>query len=60
MTNIPYTKDTKPFWQAREQSRSALDKKRSSASLSEKARISEKLRSDASFLKKGRIVSAKH
>jgi len=58
MTNTPYMKDTKKFWQAREQSRSTLDKKRSSASLSEKMGISEKLRSDASFLKSGRIVSS--
>ena len=59
MTNTPYMKDTKKFWQAREQSRSVLDRKRSNASLSEKITISEKLRSDASFLKSGRMASSK-
>ena len=60
MTDIHYIKDTKKFWQARGKSRSALDKKRASASLSEKVRVAEKLRTDAGFLKSGRVVSSKH
>jgi hypothetical protein len=53
-------KDTKGFWQTREKARSALDKKRASVSLAEKAKIVEKLRADATFLKSGRVVSSKH
>jgi len=59
MTNTSYTKDTKGFWQTREKARSTLDKKRASASLTEKERILENLRADAAFLKSGRMVSAK-
>jgi hypothetical protein len=53
-------KDTKKFWQTREEARSALDKKRASAPLVEKVKILEKLQADASFLKSGRMVSPKH
>lgn len=59
MTNTSYMKDTKKFWQTRKKARSALDKKRASVSLAEKERVLENLRADASFLKSGRMVSAK-
>jgi hypothetical protein len=59
MKNTAYTKDTKRFWQAREKARSALDKKRANASFSSKVKIAAKLRSDAAFLKSGKIVTSK-
>ena len=60
MTKTTYTKNTREFWQACEKARSALDKERANASFAEKVKVSEKLRSDAAFLKSGRIVSSKH
>ena len=59
MPNINYMKDTRKFWKAREKARVALDKKRVTDSYTEKAKIAEKLHSDANFLKSGRIASAK-
>ena len=59
MTRIPYIKDTKKFWQAREKARTTLDNKRANVSYSVKVEIAQKLRSDANFLKSGRIVSSK-
>ena len=59
MTTINYMKDTKKFWQDREDARAALDKKRSKESYSQKIRVVEKLRSDAVFLKGGKITSRK-
>lgn len=52
---ISYIKDTKRFWQERKSARAALDKKRSS----QKTREVDRLRSDALFLKSGKIVSTK-
>jgi hypothetical protein len=60
MANTHYMKDTKKFWQARGEARTALDKKRADASFSEKVEVAEKLHADASFLKSGRVVSSKH
>ena len=60
MAKITYLKNIKEFWQAREKARSALDKKRANASFAEKVKVSETLRSDATFLKSNRIVSSKH
>jgi hypothetical protein len=51
-----YVKDTKKFWRERETARVAFDKKRANAPFDQKIRESEQLRSDASFLKKGKIV----
>jgi len=59
MSETSYMKDTKKFWQACDKSRSALDKKRANASFTSKVKIVEKLRSDAAFLKSGKIVSPK-
>ena len=59
MTKTTYIKDTREFWQAREKARSALDKQRGKVSSAEKVKIAEKLRSDADFLKTGRVVSPK-
>ena len=59
MTKVNYLKDTKRFWQTREKARKNLDTKRTSASYSEKVTIADKLRSDARFLKSGRIISSK-
>ena len=52
-------RDTKAFWKERDEARSALDKKRANVSYPEKVKIARKLRSDADFLKSGRIVSSK-
>ena len=60
MENTSYMKNIKEFWQTREKARSALDKKRASASLAEKEKTLQNLRADASFLKSGRMVSSKH
>jgi len=59
MTKVNYLKDTKGFWQAREKARKNLDAKRADVSYSEKVNIADKLRSDARFLKSGRIASCK-
>lgn len=59
MSNTNYMKDTRKFWQAREKARVTLDAKRANVSYAEKAKIAEKLRSDARFLKSGKIVSPK-
>ena len=59
MKETYYMKDTKRFWQAREKSRSALDKKRANTSFTSKVKIAAKLRSDAAFLKSGRVVTPK-
>lgn len=59
MKNINYMKDTKKFWQERRKARQALDVKRAGVSYSEKVAISERLRSDAVFLKSGRVVHSK-
>lgn len=59
MSNVNYLKDTKKFWQTREKARRNLDTKRASVSFSKKATIAGKLRSDARFLKSGRIISSK-
>jgi hypothetical protein len=59
MNKRAYIKDTTKFWQAREQARSALDKKRANVSFAKKVEIAEKLRSDAAFLKSGKIVKSK-
>ena len=59
MSKSHYMKDTKKFWQTRNESRVALDKKRTQTSFSQKAKIAEKLRSDAEFLKSGVPVSSK-
>ena len=59
MTRIPYMKDTKAFWREREKARSALEKKRMNVPYAEKVKAVEKLRSDADFLKSGRLVSSK-
>lgn len=56
MSKIHYMKDTKAFWQERKKARSALDKKRRNMPYSEKVKYLEKLRSDADFLKSGRLV----
>ena len=57
MNKSHYIKDTKKFWQMRNKSRAALDRKRTQTSFSQKARIAEKLRSDADFLRSGIPVS---
>ena len=59
MTKVNYLKDTKRFWQTHEKARRNLDAKRASVSYSEKLTIASKLRSDARFLKSGRIISSK-
>jgi hypothetical protein len=59
MTRISYIKDTNKFWQTRKEARTALDKKRASASYAVKVETAQKLRSDAAFLKSGRKVSSK-
>jgi hypothetical protein len=59
MSKTRYLKDTKRFWRIRNNSRVALDKKRTQASFSEKVKIAEKLRSDAEFLRSGVPVSPK-
>jgi hypothetical protein len=56
MNKRRYLKDTKAFWKEREKSRAALDAKRSAASASQKMKTAEKLRTDAIFLKHGKIV----
>jgi len=58
MTRIAYIKDTKKFWQARERARVTLDKKRANVPYTVKVQTAKKLRSDADFLKSGRIVSS--
>ncbi len=60
MATINYLRNTKSFWKERETARVALDRKRSSAPRSEKVIISARLHSDATFLKSGRVVKAKH
>lgn len=57
MTTINYMKDTKKFWKAREKARASLDKRRASASYSEKVKSATKLRLDADYLKSGKVVS---
>ncbi len=52
-------KDTKKFWPERESARTILDTKRSSVPYPQKVRVAEKLRSDAHFLKSGKIISTK-
>ena len=59
MTKDNYLKDTKGFWRTREKARKNLDAKRASTSYSKKVAIAGKLRSDARFLKGGRIISSK-
>lgn len=59
MTKVTYIKDTKKFWQAREKARSTLDKERANVSYTEKVKTAQKLRSDADFVKSGRVVSSK-
>ncbi len=59
MKNINYMKDTKRFWQERRKARQKLDAQRAGASYREKVAISERLRSDAVFLKSGRVVHSK-
>lgn len=59
MTKISYMRDIEEFWKERDKARSALDKKRANVSYPEKVKIARKLRSDADFLKSGRIVSSK-
>ncbi len=59
MSKVHYMKDTKEFWQARNKSRAALDKKRATASFPQKAKIAEKLCSDAKLLKSGVPASYK-
>lgn len=59
MTKIPYMKDTKSFWREREKAKASLDKKRAVVPYAEKVKVTVKLRSDADFLKSGRLVSSK-
>ncbi len=59
MKNISYMKDTKKFWQERRKARQELDVKRAGVSFSEKVAISERLRSDAAYLKSGRVAHSK-
>lgn len=59
MNNIHYIRDIKKFWQIRKHSRIALDERRANAPLSEKRRVSERILSDARFMKTGRIISPK-
>ena len=59
MSKSHYIRDTKKFWRKRNESRVAFDKKRTQASFSQKAKIAEKLRSDAEFLRSGVPVSSK-
>lgn len=59
MTNKSYIKDTTKFWEEREKARAVLDKERANASYSDQVKTAQKLRSDADFLKTGRIVSSK-
>lgn len=59
MSKKYYLKDTKKFWYARKVSRAKLDDKRANASSDKKAEITKKLRSDITFLKKGRIIPHK-
>lgn len=58
MTNKPYMRDTKKFWQVRKGARASLDQKRANATYSEKLEIVGKLRSDAALLKSGRIITS--
>ena len=60
MTRTSYMRDARKFWQARDEARSTLDHKRVTVSYPEKVKVAEKLRSDADFLKSGRIISSKH
>jgi len=57
---VNYIKDTNKYWQAREQSRIALDSKRARAPLSEKRKMAGHIASDVRFLKTGRVISSKH
>ena len=59
MPKTRYMKDTRKFWQAREEARSALDKERANAPYTTKVKTAQKLRSDADFLKSGRVGSSK-
>ena len=59
MSKVHYIRDTKKFWQTRDKARSILDGKRANSSYTEKAKIAEKLRLDAKFLKSGVVVSSK-
>lgn len=59
MTKTNYMKDTRKFWQARKKARSVLDRKRANVPFTEKVKVSEKLQSDTTFLKSGRIISSK-
>ncbi len=59
MNKSHYMKDTKKFWQARNESRVALDKKRTQTSFSQKTKVAEKLHSDAKFLRSGVSGSSK-
>jgi len=60
MSSTSYTKDTERFWRAREKARHAFDEQRANVPYPEKVEIAHKLRSDAAFLKTGRVVSSKH
>ena len=59
MKNVNYMKDTRRFWQERRKASQELDVKRAGVSFNEKVAISERLRSDAVFMKNGRVARSK-
>ena len=59
MSDTTYMKDTKGFWQGRNEARAKLDAARSQASRAEKNAVKRKLRADVAFLKTGKIVAPK-
>ncbi len=59
MSKEYYLKTTREFWLTRKASRASLDNERANASPAEKAEIVEKLRSDITFLKSGKIILPK-
>ena len=59
MSKEYYLKDTREFWRIRKASRASLDNERANVSFDEKAKTAEKLHSDMTFLKSGKIILPK-
>jgi hypothetical protein len=52
-----FLKDLSEFWRERAKARAALDKERANVSFAKKIEITEQLRKDLLFLKKGKLIS---
>ena len=59
MSKKYYLKDTREFWRICKASRASLDNERVNASFAEKAETAEKLHSDMTFLKSGKVILPK-